>query len=136
MTLKKKILETDGFQLVRREATPKETCRAAYEVALDGCGKCGLKEPPDLMFYRAGHFCIAYMSALDEIAGDIYVDIGLAGGVVPGTIADIDHLSIEDAKRLADITMAQHEAATIMTEITSALAAWVGEARQKEVMGA
>ncbi len=127
MTLREMILSTDDFQLVRRGSTPKGTLRAAYEVAQAGSDCVGLNEPPDGMFRRTGHFIVHYQHALDQIAGEIYVDLGLAGGVAPGTIVDIKHLSTPDAKKLANITLAQHESNTIMKDLISTMAAWAAK---------
>ncbi len=127
MTLKESILATDDYQLVRRGPTPQETCRAAYEVAQVRSDCVGLNELPAAMFDRAGRFCTIYRATLDLIASEIYVDLGLVGGVVPGTIADIEYLPINDAKKLANITLAQHEADTIMKEIISTMAAWAAK---------
>lgn len=125
MEIKQAIMEAESFLIMRPGSAPVENLRTAYEMArlLTGAPD-DLKESAEAMFDRAGVFCDMHRDALDEIAHEIYSEIGLTGGVVPATCADIAHIWIDDAKRLFDITFAQVEARVFMGDLISEFEKW------------
>ena len=112
MTLKEKILALDGYEYIRRCGDQKQNVRNAYEAALELADMpMDHREPAYKMFDRVGKFCWVYEATLNEIACDIYDALDLAGGAAgSASIKDIDYVSPEDALKLHQISLAQHQA--------------------------
>lgn len=129
MTLKQKILSIDDYHYIRTVDDAKENVRNIYEVALEEDGKpMDFKESPDDMFYRAGRFAWTYAATLNEIACDLYSELGLVGGSTgAASISDIQYLNSDQALQLFRITAAEHEAATFKQDVQKTMMAWAGK---------
>ena len=135
MQLKERILDTADYRYLKREEDPIDNLRNAYEVALELDGKhIGFLEEPDEMFRRVGKFCWTYEATLNEIACDVYDDLGLAGGATgSASIADIKDIPKEAALKLFDITFARHEAGLFKQDVTQQLMAWAARGTQDRI---
>ena len=133
--LKERILEIDDYRYLRRGEDPAENLQNAYEAALELDGKdIGFLEPTAEVFRRVGKFCWTYEATLNEIACDVYDDLGLSGGATgSASIEDIKDMPEASALKLFSATFAQHEAALFKQDVTQQLMAWAARGTQDRI---
>lgn len=123
-----------GYRLVKRGETPKETARNIYDVALS---VAGLPEDEDqrngvVMTIRAAGFLTALREATKIVESEIHEDLGLLGGASgSASLADIQHLSTDEALRLHNITAAVKELESMAPDMLQIIRQYITETEEQ-----